>query len=100
MESLQGQVALVTGGSRGIGRAIARALVAEGARVVITGRSESHLSAACRDIESAGPGKVESVPADVKSHADMERAVGAAVTRFGGLDVLINHPGVGVFPEG
>jgi 3-oxoacyl-[acyl-carrier protein] reductase len=99
MESLQGRVALVTGGSRGIGRAIARALVAEGAKVVITGRSDAHLSAACRDIESAGPGKVESVPADVKSAADMERAVGAAVTRFGGLDMLINNAGVGVFGE-
>jgi 3-oxoacyl-[acyl-carrier protein] reductase len=99
MESLQGQVALVTGGSRGIGRAIARALVAEGAKVVITGRSEAHLSAACRDIESAGPGKVESVPADVRIYADMERAVGAAVTRFGGLDMLINNAGVGVFAD-
>jgi 3-oxoacyl-[acyl-carrier protein] reductase len=99
MESLQGQVALVTGGSRGIGRAIARALVAEGAKVLITGRSEAHLSAACRDIESAGHGKAESVPADVKSYADMERAVGAAVTRFGGLDVLINNAGVGIFGE-
>jgi NAD(P)-dependent dehydrogenase (short-subunit alcohol dehydrogenase family) len=99
MESLQGQVALVTGGSRGIGRAIARALVAEGAKVVITGRSEAHLSTACRDIESAGPGKVDSVPADVKSYADMERAVGAAVTRFGGLDILINNAGVGIFAD-
>jgi 3-oxoacyl-[acyl-carrier protein] reductase len=98
-ESLQGQVALVTGGSRGIGRAIARALVAEGAKVVITGRSEAHLSAACRDIESAGPGKVDSVPADVRTYADMERAVNAAVTRFGGLDVLINNAGIGVFAE-
>jgi NAD(P)-dependent dehydrogenase (short-subunit alcohol dehydrogenase family) len=99
MESLQGQVALVTGGSRGIGRAIARALVADGAKVVITGRSEAHLSAACRDIESAGPGKVESVPADVRIYADMDRAAGAAVTRFGGLDMLINNAGVGVFAE-
>jgi NAD(P)-dependent dehydrogenase (short-subunit alcohol dehydrogenase family) len=98
-ESLQGQVALVTGGSRGIGRAIARALVAEGAKVVITGRNEARLSAACREIESAGPGKVESVPADVKEYTDMERAVNAAVTRFGGLDILINNAGIGGFAE-
>jgi len=98
-ESLQGQVALVTGGSRGIGRAIARALVAEGAKVVITGRNEARLSAACREIESAGPGKVESVPADVKEYTDMERAVNAAVTRFGGLDVLVNNAGIGGFAE-
>jgi NAD(P)-dependent dehydrogenase (short-subunit alcohol dehydrogenase family) len=99
MESLQGKVALVTGGSRGIGHAIARALVADGAKVVITGRSEGHLSAACREIESAGPGKVETVPADVKSYPDMERAVGAAVTRFGGLDFLINNAGIGIFAD-
>ncbi len=99
MATLQGQVALVTGGSRGIGRAVARALVAEGAKVVITGRNETRLSAACREIESAGPGKVESVPADVKTYADMERAVGAAVARFGGLDILINNAGLGVFAE-
>jgi len=99
MESLQGRVALVTGGSRGIGRAIARALVAEGAKVVITGRNETQLSAACRDVEGAGTGKVESVPADVTRYADMERAVGAAVTRFGGLDILINNAGIGIFAE-
>jgi len=99
MESLQGRVALVTGGSRGIGRAIARALVAEGAKVVITGRNETQLSAACRDVERAGTGKVESVPADVTRYADMERAVGAAVTRFGGLDILINNAGIGIFAE-
>jgi 3-oxoacyl-[acyl-carrier protein] reductase len=99
MEALQGKVALVTGGSRGIGRAIARALVAEGAKVVVTGRNEAQLTAACRDIESAGPGKVETVPADVRNYADMERAVAAAVTRFGGLDFLINNAGIGTFAD-
>lgn len=97
MESLNGKVALVTGGSRGIGRAIARALVHEGAKVVATGRSEAHLSAARRDIESAGPGAVETLQADVKNYADMTRAVDAAVARFGGLDFLINNAGVGTF---
>ena len=56
MESLKGKVAIVTGGSRGIGLAIARALVAEGVQVAVTGRDERHLSAARPKIEAAGPG--------------------------------------------
>ena len=97
MESLNGKVAMVTGGSRGIGLAIASALVAGGARVVITGRSEAHLSDAQREIEKAGPGAVETLPADVRRYEDAERAIAATVTRFGGLDFLINNAGVGIF---
>jgi 3-oxoacyl-[acyl-carrier protein] reductase len=99
MESLHGKAAIVTGGSRGIGLAIARALVAEGARVTITGRSAAHLSAARRAIEPAGPGSVETLQADVKRYADMERVAAATVARFGGLDMLINNAGVGIFAE-
>ena len=97
MQSLRGKVALVTGGSRGIGLAIARALVAEGAKVVITGQSESHLSAARPKLEGAGPGAVETLQADVRRYADIEHAVNATVARFGGLDILINNAGIGVF---
>ena len=95
--SLRGKVGLVTGGSRGIGLAIARALVAEGANVAITGRNESSLSDARRRIEAAGPGAVETLRADVRSSADVERAIGAVVARYGGLDILINNAGVGIF---
>src|SRR4249920_162389 len=97
MDSLNGKVAIVTGGSRGIGLAIASTLVAGGARVVITGRSEAHLSAAQPVIEKAGPGAVETVPADVRRYDDAERAIAATATRFGGLDFLINNAGVGIF---
>ena len=97
MKSLDGKVAMVTGGSRGIGLAIASALVAGGARVVITGRSEAQLSEAQPVIEKAGPGAVETLPADVRRYEDAERAIAATVTRFGGLDFLINNAGVGVF---
>jgi NAD(P)-dependent dehydrogenase (short-subunit alcohol dehydrogenase family) len=99
MESLQGKVAIVTGGSRGIGLAIARALVAEGAKVAVTGLSDAHLSAARRAIEGAGPGSVETLQADVRNYSDMERAVAATVARFGGLDFLINNAGIGLFAE-
>jgi 3-oxoacyl-[acyl-carrier protein] reductase len=97
MESLNGKVAMVTGGSRGIGLAIAAALVADGARVVITGRSEAHLSNARPVIEKAGPGAIETLQADVRRYDEVERAIAATVTRFGGLDFLINNAGVGIF---
>ena len=99
MQSLRGKVAFVTGGSRGIGLAIARALVADGAHVAITGRNAAHLSSARPAIEAAGPGSVETLQADVRKHADVKRAVDAAVARFGGLDILINNAGVGIFAD-
>jgi 3-oxoacyl-[acyl-carrier protein] reductase len=99
MESLTGKVAMVTGGSRGIGLAIASALVAGGVRVVITGKSEAHLSAARPLIEKAGPGAIETLRADVRRYDEVARAIEATVTRFGGLDFLINNAGVGIFAD-
>lgn len=99
MQSLRGKVALVTGGSRGIGLAIARALVAEGVQVAITGRSAAHLSAARRRIEAAGPGAVETLQADVRRYDEVKGAIEATVARFGGLDFLVNNAGVGVFTD-
>jgi 3-oxoacyl-[acyl-carrier protein] reductase len=96
-DPLRGKVAIVTGGSRGIGFAVARALVADGANVTVTGRDEGQLSDARTRLESAGPGSVEALRADVRNYADVERAVGATVARFGGLDVLVNNAGVGAF---
>ena len=96
---LRGKVAIVTGGSRGIGLAIARALIAEGVHVAITGRSESHLSAARPLLEAAGPGAVETLRADVRTYAEVEQAVAATVARFGGLDILVNNAGVAVFAD-
>jgi 3-oxoacyl-[acyl-carrier protein] reductase len=97
MHALNGKVAIVTGGSRGIGLAIAHALVAEGVNVTATGRSETHLSAARPRIEGAGHGAVETLQADVRRFDDMRRVVEATVARFGGLDILINNAGIGVF---
>ncbi len=94
---LGGQVAIVTGGSRGIGLAIARALVRVGVNVSITGRNDAHLSEAHRQLESAGPAAVEALRGDVREYADVERIVSATVGRFGGLDILVNNAGIGIF---
>jgi NAD(P)-dependent dehydrogenase (short-subunit alcohol dehydrogenase family) len=91
----EGKVALVTGGSKGIGLATAHALAAAGASVIITGRDQAALD---RATKSAGDGsKIRGVRADVQSPADASRAVDEAVKVFGGLDILVNNAGVGAF---
>jgi len=99
MEMLRGKVALVTGGSRGIGLAIARALVADGMQVTVTGRNAAHLSSARPAIEKAGPGAVETLQADVRRYDEIARAIDATAARFGGLDVLVNNAGLGIFKD-
>jgi 3-oxoacyl-[acyl-carrier protein] reductase len=91
---LSSTVAIVTGGSRGIGLAIAAAFIDRGAHVVITGRDERHLDEAAARFAS---GSVLPVRADVGNPDEAARAVSAAVDRFGGLDVLVNNAGVGRF---
>jgi 3-oxoacyl-[acyl-carrier protein] reductase len=95
MASLTGKVALVTGGSRGIGFATARHLLEQGASVAITGTSEEHLATAEQDLR--GSGNVLPLRADVRQNDEVAAAVAAVVSRFGGLDVLVNNAGVGVF---
>jgi NAD(P)-dependent dehydrogenase (short-subunit alcohol dehydrogenase family) len=99
MQPIRGKVALVTGGSRGIGLAIARALVAEGVDVAVTAKSAAHLSAARPKIEAAGPGGVETMQADVRRYDEMKRAIDATAARFGGLDFLVNNAGIGIFAD-
>jgi 3-oxoacyl-[acyl-carrier protein] reductase len=98
MSLLTGKVALVTGGSRGIGLATARSLLEHGARVAISATSESHLHAASRDLQSvAGEDAVLPLQADVRSSEAVDKAVNDTVARFGGLDILINNAGIGLF---
>src|SRR5258707_14915587 len=87
---LQGGVALVTGGSRGIGKAIAKRLAALGAAVGICGRDEEKLMLASRELEAAGA-KVLANRADVTKEADIRAFVDAAEKRLGGITILVTH---------
>ena len=89
---LQGQVALVTGGGVGIGRAIAQALVGQQARVAICGRRLEELERAAGDLTNA-VGEVLSIPCDVTQRVDVERTINAVIRKFGRLDILVNNAG-------
>ena len=90
---LEGRVALITGGSKGIGFAIAETLVSHGARVTITGRDSAALE---RAQSRLGP-QALTASADARVEEEVERAVHATVDGHGGLDVLVNNAGIGVF---
>ena len=90
---LNGHVAIVTGGSRGIGLAITRGYVARGARVVVSGRSQAHLDEVAREFGDA----VATVAGDVAEPQVADALVQTATDRFGGLDSLVNNAGVGTF---
>ncbi|MBI3978262.1 MAG: SDR family oxidoreductase [Chloroflexi bacterium] len=90
---LGGKVAIVTGGSEGIGKATAWRLAAEGAAVVVCARRPDVLDQAVAEIQTATGGKIVGVGADVTGAADCDRVVAAAVEQFGRLDILVNNAG-------
>jgi 3-oxoacyl-[acyl-carrier protein] reductase len=93
MSDLAGRVALVTGGTRGIGEAIVKALSGAGASVAFTGRDEARL----RLMAGAAGGRIEAIRADVRVPGEAAAAVDGTVATFGGLDILVNNAGVGRF---
>jgi 3-oxoacyl-[acyl-carrier protein] reductase len=92
---LTGKIAIVTGSSRGLGLASARALVAEGCRVCICARGEERLAEAAIEVEASAkkPGMVLAVQADVSIGAGVELVIERTVETFGGLDILVNNVG-------
>ena len=91
--SLSGKSAIVTGGSRGIGAAIATVFAERGAAVVISGRDEGRLQTAVKDLEALG-GRVVSVVADAASREDAERLVETAKEQLGRIDIVVNNAGM------
>ncbi|MFI5245597.1 MAG: SDR family NAD(P)-dependent oxidoreductase, partial [Gemmatimonadales bacterium] len=87
--SLDGNVALVTGGTRGIGRAIALAFAAAGARVMVASRKPEAVESAVRELRAAG-GVAEGVAANVGKPGEAKRLVEATVSAFGGIGILVN----------
>jgi 3-oxoacyl-[acyl-carrier protein] reductase len=99
---LDGRVAVVTGGSRGIGLAVSRALLSLGGRVVINGLSDENLNEARQWlIEAAGvdPDLAVCFKADVRDYEQVQTLFDRTVERLGGVDILVNNAGVGTFGE-
>jgi NAD(P)-dependent dehydrogenase (short-subunit alcohol dehydrogenase family) len=92
---LSAKVAVVTGGSRGIGLATARTLLRQGASVVITGTTQSHLDKAAESLGDSQ--RVLPMRVDVRNFKQIEQAFADAASKLGGIDVLVNNAGVGVF---
>ena len=90
---LGGKVALITGASQGLGRALALAYAKEGARVVINARSEESIRPVAGEVEAVGA-EVLARAADVSKSSDVQRLVEGAVERFDRIDVLVNNAGV------
>jgi 3-oxoacyl-[acyl-carrier protein] reductase len=88
---LRNAAALITGGSSGIGRAIAQTLASSGARIAITGRDKTRLDEAAQSL------KALPIVADVSREADVERTYREVFKAFGELDILVNNAGIGVF---
>lgn len=93
MVDLTGKSAIVTGGTRGIGRAIAKALLSAGANVAITGRIEADVENAISELNTIGPGTTSGYVCDVRNY-DQVKSLFAA---FGSVDILINNAGIGIF---
>ncbi|MCA9770975.1 MAG: SDR family oxidoreductase [Myxococcales bacterium] len=91
--ALRGRRALVCAASKGLGRASAEALAAEGARVAIVARAPEPLEAAAREIHAQTGAEVIAIPGDVSDGADIERLHAEALGRLGGVDILVNNAG-------
>jgi len=92
---LKGKCVVITGGSAGIGLAVAKRFMAEGAHVAIIGRDRAKLDAALVELRASGPGRVSAHAGDVAKAADAPRLHKEAVAALGGVDILFNNAGTG-----
>jgi len=92
---ISGRVAVVTGGSEGIGKAAAHILAEEGANVVILARTQSKLDSAVAEIGSTAVGTIEAVSCDVSDQGDVDAAFAQVLAKHGRVDILVNNAGAG-----
>jgi NAD(P)-dependent dehydrogenase (short-subunit alcohol dehydrogenase family) len=94
---LSGKVAIVTGGSKGIGRGIAEALVKEGVSVCVSARSRQEIDETVSELKSQSTAKVTGIVCDVRNHTQIKSLFELATSELGGIDILVNNAGIGVF---
>lgn len=97
MLDLTGRTALVTGGTRGIGRAIAKSLASAGARVAITARNEKEIEDAVAKLNQLSGGNVAGYVCDVRDYEQVKSVFARMAQDFGGVDILVNNAGIGMF---
>jgi NAD(P)-dependent dehydrogenase (short-subunit alcohol dehydrogenase family) len=95
--NLNGKTAIVTGGTKGIGRSIAEALVGEGISVCISARSHEEIDATVRELNQAEPGKAIGFVCDVRDYDQVKGLISHAAKELGGVDILVNNAGIGMF---
>lgn len=94
---LQGKTAVVTGGSKGIGYAVAESMARVGGNVVICARNAEEVERAARQLDDLGGGRVVGIPCNVRSYEEVKGLVDRTMDEFDGLDILVNNAGVGRF---
>lgn len=97
MPELEGRTALVTGSTKGIGKAIASAFAERGANVMVSSRTTADVESVVEELEERAGGRVAGRPCDVRRPDNCRELVEATVERFGGLDILVNNAGLGIF---
>jgi 3-oxoacyl-[acyl-carrier protein] reductase len=99
MNSLENKVAIVTGGTKGIGRAIARKLLDLGSKVVICSRNERDVNQCAQELSQTAGDRIAGKPCDVRDVQQVRELVKLALSRFGGIDILINNAAVGLYAD-
>jgi 3-oxoacyl-[acyl-carrier protein] reductase len=94
---LNGKVAIVTGGTKGIGRGIAEALVREGVNVCVSARSRKEIDETVRELMALGKSRTTGVVCDVRNHAQIKSLFQLTEIELGGVDILVNNAGIGIF---
>ena len=95
--SIADKVAVVTGGTKGIGRAIAEALIRERATVVVTARSADEVKRAAAELNALGQARARGHACDVRNYKEVQSLFASVVEEFDGLDILVNNAGIGLF---